>query len=111
MKKIGVGASNEQSDPNNVIETFEVVLLAMVLKIGDNTWIVDFGANKHVIGNVKIPDEVRKPIDQYNVKTGNMQSRDLCGQVDVNFYFVDGETKKISNVLYVLRFKKILNYL
>jgi hypothetical protein len=31
----------------------------MVLEIGDNTWIVDFGASTHVIGNVKILDEVR----------------------------------------------------
>jgi hypothetical protein len=83
----------------------------MVLEIGDNTWIVDFGASTHVIANVKILDEVKELVDQYNVKAANEQFHDVHGQVDVNFYFTNGEMKKISNVLYTLKFTKNLNYL
>ncbi|CAK9194039.1 unnamed protein product [Sphagnum jensenii] len=67
----GVGVSNEQSDPKNVAETFEATLSTMVLETRNNTWIVDFGASTHVIGNAKILDEVKELVDQYNVKTAN----------------------------------------
>ncbi len=59
----GVGASNEQSDPKNVAKTFEATLSTMVLKTKDNTWIVDFWASTHVIGNAKILDEIKELVN------------------------------------------------
>jgi hypothetical protein len=90
MKKMD-GASNEQNDPHNVAKTFETTLSAMALEIGNNTWIVDFGTSTHVTINAKILDKVRKPIDQYNVKTTNGQTHVVHGQGDISFHFPDGE--------------------
>jgi hypothetical protein len=73
----------------------------MALEIGDNTWIVDSGASTHVTRNAKILDEVREPIDQYNMKTTNGQTHVVRGQGGVSFRFLDGEIKKINNVLYI----------
>jgi hypothetical protein len=50
---------------------FEATLSTMVLETRYNTWIVDFGENTHVIGNAKIRDEVKEPVDQYNLKIAN----------------------------------------
>ncbi len=46
-EKDGVSASNEQSDPKSVAETFETSLSTIVLETRNNTWIVDFGASTH----------------------------------------------------------------
>jgi hypothetical protein len=102
------GASNEQSDPQNVAETFEAALSTMALEIRDNPWIVDFRASTHVTRNGKILNEIREPIDQYNVKTTNKQTHVVCGQGDVSFHFPSGEIKKINNVLYILGLTKNL---
>jgi len=80
----------------------------MVLEIGD-TWIVDFEASTRVTRNAKILDEVRKLVDQYNVKTANEQTHVVRGQGDVNFHFPNGKIKKINNVFYVPRLTKNLS--
>jgi hypothetical protein len=72
------------------------------------TWIVDFRASTHVTRNGKILNEIREPIDQYNVKTTNKQTHVVCGQGDVSFHFPNGEIKKINNVLYILGLTKNL---
>jgi hypothetical protein len=42
------------------------------------------------------------------VKTTNEQTYAVCGQGDVSFHFLDGEIKKINNVLYGLGLTKNL---
>jgi hypothetical protein len=53
----------------------------MVLETRDNTWIVDFGANTHVTTNAKVINEVKKLIDQYNVKIAIEESHVVYGKV------------------------------
>jgi hypothetical protein len=59
----------------------------MVLEIGENTWIVDSKTSTHVTRNAKILDEVREPVDQYNVKIVNRPTHVVRGQGDVTIFY------------------------
>jgi hypothetical protein len=42
-----------------IVEDFEIVLLTLTLEIGDDAWNFDSKTSTHVIGNLRLIDEIK----------------------------------------------------
>lgn len=63
------GDEHRNNTQITIVEDFEIVLLVLTLEIRDDVWIFVSRTSTHVIGNLRLIGEIKQPIDQFHVKT------------------------------------------